>query len=116
VAKLLNLFIVSAICTLAQSPDWKSAIQTKLLSQYTLTKDDKGSGGVTVGSVLVLQKDNLGLYSTKATLGYTPTNTYSDGIIKPELSALLARKVREGTARIFGSGEKALPPKSRRKE
>jgi hypothetical protein len=56
--------------------------------------------------VLALRKEGLGLYSTKATLGYTPTNTYADGIIKPELSALLSRKVREGTARIFAAGDR----------
>jgi hypothetical protein len=90
-------------------------LQQKLESEYTLTKATADrSDIVTAGAVLVLEKDNLLMYT--ATTTSPPTNTYKDGKISQGIFGIAAcrwcRKI-PGTAsapnvdtRTFVAGEK----------
>jgi hypothetical protein len=90
-------------------------LQQKLESQYTLTKATADrSDIVTAGAVLVLQKDNLLMYTSSTTA--PPTNTYKDGKISQGVFGIAAckwcRKI-PGTgsapnvdSRTFVTGEK----------
>jgi hypothetical protein len=70
------LVAIAPLLVRAQSAD----LQQKLESEYTLTKATADrSDIVTAGAVLVLQKDNLLMYT--ATTSSPPTNTYKDGKI-----------------------------------
>jgi hypothetical protein len=88
----LSLFTVAVAVTLplpvkAQTND----LQQKLESQYALTKSTADRTDiVTAGSVLVLQKDNLLMYS--ATTNSPPINTYKDGKISQGIFGLAACK------------------------
>jgi hypothetical protein len=75
----LCLTIAFASMGLADSSGSKADIEKALTSQYALTKAtaDK-SDIVTVGAVLVLQKDNLVMVTSDAQINHCP-NTYKDG-------------------------------------
>jgi hypothetical protein len=90
---------------LPEPPDWRRAIQLRLLSQFRLTKAtaDK-SAIVTAGTVIVLKKDDLVLYSTDRR--YPPGNTYKEGRITQGFLGALDRTSQEGTTRTFVAGEK----------
>jgi hypothetical protein len=91
-----------------------AGLQQKLEAQYPLTKATADrSDIVTAGAVLVLQKDNLLMYSTTTTS--PPTNTYKDGKISQGIFAIAAcrwcRKIPGTSApnvdtRTFVTGEK----------
>jgi hypothetical protein len=92
-----------------------AGLEQKLESEYTLTKATADrSDIVTAGAVLVLEKDNLLMYSSTTTS--PPTNTYKDGKISQGVFGLAAckwcRKI-PGTgsapnvdSRTFVTGEK----------
>lgn len=68
-----------------------TGLQQKLESQYTLTKATADrSDIVTAGSVLVLQKDNLLMYTT--TTANPPINTYKDGKLSQGIFGFMACK------------------------
>jgi hypothetical protein len=63
-----------------QSADVKPSLQQSLTGQFALTKvSDDRNDIVTAGSVLVLQKDGLMMYSTASPM--PPLNTYKNGRI-----------------------------------
>ncbi len=71
--------LVLASCPGAQAQDAVS-IQQKLIAQYPLTKATADRTDiVTAGAVLVLEKDNLLMYTTTTTV--EPQNTYKNGRI-----------------------------------
>jgi hypothetical protein len=68
-----------------------AGLQQKLESEYTLTKATADrSDIVTAGAVLVLEKDNLLMYTSTTTS--PPTNTYKDGKISQGVFGLAACK------------------------
>ena len=83
--------------------DWKLSILRTFVSLCKLTKAtaDK-SAIVTAGSVIVLHKDNLVLYSTATR--FPPSDSYVNGTIKPGFMS--AAYLRNETARAFVAGEK----------
>jgi hypothetical protein len=99
-------FVVPAGAQTAATPptDWRQAVLTKLQSRYKLTKvtADKTTI-VTAGSVVVLKKDNLGLFSTESR-NTSFGNSYVNGSIKGPF--LFSVDVRNGTGRQFVAGEK----------
>jgi hypothetical protein len=102
VSKPFVLLFVSCACALGQAPDWRSAIQAKLLSQYTLTKATADrSTIITAGTVIVLKKDDLRLLSLDHR--YALGNTYANGVIK---QSFLTKTTPDGAARTFVAGEK----------
>jgi hypothetical protein len=113
---------VVASCPGAQAQDASSAasIQQKLIAQYPLTKATADRTDiVTAGAVLVLEKDNLLMYTVTTTV--EPQNTYKNGKISqgvfnaakkckfcpyvPGLSSVAA-SVPNVDQRTFVSGEK----------
>jgi hypothetical protein len=92
-----------------------NGLEQKLIAQYSLTKATADrSDIVTAGSVLVLEKDGLLMYTTTTTA--PPTNTYKDGKISQGIFGLSAckwcRKIPGTTSapnvdtRTFVTGEK----------
>jgi hypothetical protein len=92
-----------------------AGLDDKLTAQYTLTKATASRDDiVTAGSVLVLEKDGLLMYTTTTTV--PPTNTYKDGKISTGVFGVGASKWLHkipgtGSApnpdnRTFVSGEK----------
>ena len=80
-----------------QSGDQKALLQEKLNSQFKLTKttDDK-TDVVTAGSVLVLHKDGLLMFSIDTKI--PPTSTYKDGKLGMGFGATLATDMALGQA------------------
>ena len=71
------LFVAASVAGNAQEV---ASIQQKLIAQYPLTKATADrSDIVTAGAVLVLEKDNLLMYTT--TTSIPPVNTYKNGRI-----------------------------------
>ena len=84
-SRIIYLAIAAVIATAvpgvyAQSADAKPSLQQALNGQFSLTKvSDDRNDIVTAGSVLVLQKDGLMMYSTASPM--PPSNTYKNGRI-----------------------------------
>jgi hypothetical protein len=97
----IALIVCGSLCggALLHGQDWRGAIQTKMESQFTLTKAtaDK-SDIVEAGAVLILQKDDLLLYPPS--IRYPIPNTYKDGKISINFLGKLS------VARKFVRGEK----------
>jgi hypothetical protein len=69
---------LSALGLQAQETNSAPAIQQKLVAEYPLTKASADKTDiVTAGAVLVLEKDNLLMYTTTTTM--PPQNTYKNG-------------------------------------
>jgi hypothetical protein len=85
--------------------DWRRSVLTMFLSQCRLTKAtaDK-SAIITAGSVVVLKKDNLILYSTASR--FPPGDSYVNGVIKAGFMSSAYRRSNDGSARTFVAGEK----------
>jgi hypothetical protein len=72
--------VVAVAGVYGQSSDAKTSLQQALNGQFTLTKLSKDRNDiVSAGSVLVLQKDGLMMYSTASPM--PPSNTYKNGKI-----------------------------------
>jgi hypothetical protein len=72
--------VLSSLGMHAQDTNSAPAIQQKLIAEYPLTKASADKSDiVTAGSVLVLEKDNLLMYTTTTTV--PPQNTYKNGKI-----------------------------------
>jgi hypothetical protein len=83
--------VLVGVAPWALGQDQKAEIQKKLTSQFVLTKTTADKTDiVTPGSILVLQKDGLLMFSTDTK--YPPTTTYKDG------------KLSIGFAEKFGTG------------
>jgi hypothetical protein len=84
--------IVAAVAASSQLVFAQGAgLEQKLESQYTVTKATADhSDIVTAGSVLVLEKDGLLMYTT--TTAAPPTNTYKDGKISQGIFGISACK------------------------
>jgi hypothetical protein len=71
---------LSSLGLQAQDTNSAPAIQQKLIAEYPLTKASADKTDiVTAGAVLVLEKDNLLMYTTTTTM--PPQNTYKNGKI-----------------------------------
>jgi len=83
--------------------DWRQSMLKTFLSNCQLTKAtaDKSSI-VTAGTVVVLKKDNLVLYSTANRI--PPGNSYVNGAIKAGFMS--SAYLKSGNARAFVAGEK----------
>ena len=114
-----TMFIFLSSCVAVNAQDVAS-IQQKLIAQYPLTKATADKTDiVTAGAVLVLEKDNLLMYTTTTTI--PPVNTYKNGRISqgvfsaakkckfcafvPGVSSVAAQ-VPNVDQRTFVSGEK----------
>ena len=72
--------VLSSLGLQAQDTNSAPAIQQKLIAEYPLTKASADKTDiVTAGAVLVLEKDNLLMYTTTTTM--PPQNTYKNGKI-----------------------------------
>jgi len=71
------ILIALSVCIVANAQD-AASIQQKLIAKYPLTKATADRTDiVTAGAVLVLEKDNLLMYTTTTTI--PPVNTYKNG-------------------------------------
>ena len=119
VTTVLAVLVVMA-CLPALADDSPAAIQQKLTQQYQITKPTADKTDiVTAGSVLVLEKDNLLMFTVTTTI--PPVNTYKNGKIShgvfdaakkckfcayvPGVSAVTAQ-VPNVDQRTFVAGEK----------
>jgi hypothetical protein len=91
VTSSLAAAVIFSSCTTADAQNTAANLQQKLVSEYALTKATADrSDIVTAGAVLVLQKDNLLMYSTTNTIA--PQNTYKNGKLSQGIFALSACK------------------------
>jgi hypothetical protein len=107
-------FTQSAVCGLLAASiglaqpageDWRISILKKIQSQVKLTKATADRTSiVSAGSVVVLRKDNLTLYSIANR--FPPANSYTNGNIKASFFAASLTRANDGSARTFVSGEK----------
>ena len=86
--------LLAIVCLLAfsftsasgQAQDWKSSVQTKLLTEFKLTDaSENGSSIKTEGTAIALRKGYLVLYNTNRGRLYISDNVYKDGVLKPPL-------------------------------
>lgn len=98
--RMVYLAVAAALAGVApwlHAQDQKAEIQKKLASQFALTKiTADGSDIVTAGSVLVLQKDGLVMFSIATKV--PPTYTYKDGKLSMGFGATLATNMALGQA------------------
>jgi hypothetical protein len=96
--KAIYLTVAVALATAApwlHAQDEKAEIQKKLASQFTLTKlTADNTDIVTAGSVLVLHKDGLLMFSIDTKV--PPTSTYKDGKLSMGFGATLATNLALG--------------------
>jgi hypothetical protein len=104
----LGVFAIFAMGSGAQvmrAQDNAADLQKKLNAEFTLTKVTADrSDIVTAGSVLVLHKDGLVMYSTPTET--SPMNTYKDGQIQVSQGSAL---IQLGLKWIKGGGGSAVP-------
>lgn len=108
--------VLAGVAPWLHGQDQKAEIEKRLTSQFTLTKVTADRTDiVTAGSVLVLQKDGLLMFSVDTKI--PPTSTYKDGKISMGFGASLATNLALGQAqpgadisnvpqRKFAAGEK----------
>jgi hypothetical protein len=88
-----------------EPPDWRRAIEWRLLSQFKPTKATADKDTIlAAGTVIVLRKDDLVLYPTDRRFG--PANTYKDAKITQGFFGTLDKTSRSGFTRTFVAGEK----------
>jgi hypothetical protein len=79
-SSIVAVTVAAVASVYGQSSDAKTSLQQALNSQYTLTKVSKDRNDIlAAGSVLVLKKDGLMMYSTASPM--PPSNTYKNGKI-----------------------------------
>lgn len=109
----MRVVTASVLCLLAASAspaqqvgsDWRESILKAVLPHFKLTKATADrSSIVTAGTVVVLKKDNLALFSVATRV--PPGNSYVNGAIKQSFFAGAFLRANDGSARSFVAGEK----------
>lgn len=87
---------------------WQQPYEAKILSEFKLTQlTPNGLSVALPGTVVVLQKDNLALYSLAVKRFYTPEDEYVDGSIDPEMSqGFLDNAQNRGEVHMMNAGDR----------